>query len=106
MSLPGPHGPDVGGGDGGHAGQLGEAGTSVGARDNRPASAVPVLDERVPRAETGAIAESDRPRIPRGDDVHVVEDVGVGAEVLAGYDPPRRAVPVQDQGSLAAVQGD
>ncbi len=87
------HGPDVSGGDGCHSSQLVVLRAGIGAGDDAPLVAVPVLDEGL--QDVAGIPEiAHRPDITGGDG----RDRGKNADLF--WDPghaPTRAVPVLDE---------
>src|SRR5215469_10864611 len=64
-----------------------------------PRRAVPVLNQRLPNVTTGAVIPvAHGPHVARGDSCHGTQPTVICvADIGAGHNAPRRAVPVLDQ---------
>lgn len=91
-----PHGPDIIGGDSGHCQEFVILRGDVGALDDLPRVAVPVLDQGL-KSSIGEAAISHGPHIVGGDGRDSIEGAKEQIGVGAGDDAPLHAAPVLDQ---------
>src|SRR5437763_2270642 len=102
-----PNGPDVVGRDNGQPIQhvADRSAPRVGARNDPPCAAVPVLDQRPVMSTEAGDGASHCPDVTGGDDRHCIELVSMGCGIRTGNNPPFAAIPVLDQcsGGLVAI---